>query len=433
MEGYRLSHLINVFSVPYSFLLPVFTDGESLFFQKICNHKIERFEETALESFATSTQMEFFSMDRRFNCGDDAVYAIQIGEKIKFVGDARTLQCIYQKINREIPTDCSLDLNMKHFLEKCRDIQLSQNFSKAFYELCSALKMENKSILTVVFSDNVLQWTKQQSADTTRRQRPAVKKPKTEQKGNSNGSRVGELTYRDSRLTAYKSNVGDLIVEDYNIKKHLKATLHDAGVAKIEIERDNVKVKINLHCSRPGVVIGKDGKEIEKLCQNVEAMIDKKVAINIIEIRIPDLNAQLVAENIAAQLEKRISFRRAMKQAMQRATHLGAEGIKCTCAGRLGGAETARSATYHEGTIPLQALRADIEYGFAEANTTYGKVGCKVWIYKGEDMESTLRKPPLKKPIRPKALRAMRYEQPNRSKKVKREISIRQKLAINKK
>ena len=150
-------------------------------------------------------------------------------------------------------------------------------------------------------------------------------------------------------------------------------------------------MKINLHCSRPGVVIGKGGQEIEKLRQQVEEMIGKKVALNIIEIRSPDLNAQLVAENIAAQLEKRISFRRAMKQAMQRATRLGAKGIKCTCGGRLGGAEIARSETYHEGTIPLQTLRADIEYGFAEANTTYGKIGCKVWIYKGEVLNSTLR------------------------------------------
>ena len=194
--------------------------------------------------------------------------------------------------------------------------------------------------------------------------------------------------------------VGDLLVEDYNIRKYLKTTLYTAGIAKIEIERDNAKVKINLHCSRPGVVIGKGGQEIEKLRQKVEDMIGKKVALNIIEVRSPDLNAQLVAENIAAQLEKRISFRRAMKQAMQRATRLGAKGIKCMCAGRLGGAEIARSETYHEGTIPLQTLRADIEYGFAEANTTYGKVGCKVWIYKGEVLNTTLRAAAVEQPAR---------------------------------
>ncbi len=214
------------------------------------------------------------------------------------------------------------------------------------------------------------------------------------------GLRVGVIKDWDSRWYAREDKVGDLLVEDYNIRKYLKTSLYSAGIAKIEIERDNTKVKINLHCSRPGVVIGKGGQEIEKLRQKVEDMIGKKVALNIIEIRSPDLNAQLVAENIAAQLEKRISFRRAMKQAMQRATRLGAKGIKCTCAGRLGGAEIARSESYHEGTIPLQTLRADIEYGFAEANTTYGKVGCKVWIYKGEVLNSTLRSTTVEQPAR---------------------------------
>ena len=197
------------------------------------------------------------------------------------------------------------------------------------------------------------------------------------QKVNPHGLRVGVIKDWDSRWYAREDKVGELLVEDYNIRKFLKSTLYSAGIAKIEIERDNAKVKINLHVSRPGVVIGKGGTEIEKLRQKVADMIGKNVALNIIEIRSPDLNAQLVAENIAAQLEKRISFRRAMKQAMQRATRLGAKGIKCTCGGRLGGAEIARSESYHEGTIPLQTLRADIEYGFAEANTTYGKVGCK--------------------------------------------------------
>jgi len=222
------------------------------------------------------------------------------------------------------------------------------------------------------------------------------------QKVNPHGLRVGVIKDWDSRWYARPEKVGDLIVEDYNIRKYLKTSLYSAGIAKIEIERDNAKIKINLHCSRPGVVIGKGGQEIEKLRQKVEEMFGngKKVALNIIEIRSPDLNAQLVAENIAAQLEKRISFRRAMKQAMQRATRLGAKGIKCTCAGRLGGAEIARSESYHEGTIPLQTLRADIEYGFAEANTTYGKVGCKVWIYKGEVLNSTLRAAAVEQPAR---------------------------------
>ena len=211
------------------------------------------------------------------------------------------------------------------------------------------------------------------------------------QKVNPHGLRVGVIKDWDSRWYARNDKVGDLIVEDYNIRKYLKSTLYAAGIAKIEIERDNAKVKINIHCSRPGVVIGKGGQEIEKLRQLVEAMLGKTVALNIVEIRSPDLNAQLVAENIAAQLEKRISFRRAMKQAMQRATRLGAKGIKVSCGGRLGGAEIARSESYHEGTIPLQTLRADIDYGFAEAATTYGRIGVKVWIYKGEVLNSTLR------------------------------------------
>ena len=211
------------------------------------------------------------------------------------------------------------------------------------------------------------------------------------QKVNPHGLRVGVIKDWDSRWYARNDKVGDLIVEDYNIRKDLKKRLYSAGIAKIEIERSNARVKINLHCSRPGVVIGKGGQEIEKLRLELEQKLGKSVALNIIEIRNPDLNAQLVAENIAAQLERRISFRRAMKQAMQRATRLGAKGIKCSCGGRLGGAEIARSESYHEGTIPLQTLRADIEYGFAEANTTYGKIGCKVWIYKGEVLNSTLR------------------------------------------
>ena len=210
------------------------------------------------------------------------------------------------------------------------------------------------------------------------------------QKVNPHGLRVGVIKDWDSRWYAREDKVGDLIVEDYNIRKYLKNTLFSAGIAKIEIERDK-KVKINIHCSRPGVIIGKGGTEIEKLRVEMEKKIGKPVALNIVEVRSPDLNAQLVAENIAAQLEKRISFRRAMKQAIQRATRLGAKGIKCACSGRLGGAEIARGESYHEGTIPLQTIRADIDYGFAEANTTYGRIGCKVWIYKGEVLNSTLR------------------------------------------
>ena len=214
------------------------------------------------------------------------------------------------------------------------------------------------------------------------------------QKVNPHGLRVGVIKDWDSHWYAREDKVGDLVVEDYNIRKYLKNKLYAAGVAKIEIERSNGKVKINIHCSRPGVVIGKAGAEIENLRKDVETRLGKSVNLNIVEVRSPDLNAQLVAENIAQQLEKRISFRRAMKKAMQQATRLGAKGIKVTCGGRLGGAEIARSESYHEGTIPLQTIRADIEYGFAEAATTYGRIGVKVWIYKGEILSQALRTTP---------------------------------------
>ena len=214
------------------------------------------------------------------------------------------------------------------------------------------------------------------------------------QKVNPHGLRVGVIKDWDSRWYAREDKVGDLVVEDYNIRKYLKNKLYAAGVAKIEIERSNGKVKINLWCSRPGVVIGKAGAEIENLRKDMETRLGKSVNLNIVEVRSPDLNAQLVAENIAAQLEKRISFRRAMKKAMQQATRLGAKGIKVTCSGRLGGAEIARSESYHEGTIPLQTIRADIEYGFAEAATTFGRIGVKVWIYKGEILSQALRTTP---------------------------------------
>ena len=214
------------------------------------------------------------------------------------------------------------------------------------------------------------------------------------QKVNPHGLRVGVIKDWDSRWYAREEKVGDLLVEDFEIRKYLKKALYSAGVPTIEIERDSAKVKIYIHCSRPGVVIGKDGSEIKNLEAKVGAMIGKPVAISIIEVRTPDTNAQLVAENIAQQLEKRIGFRRAMKNAMGRAMRMGARGIKIKCSGRLGGAEIARSETYHEGTIPLQTIRADIDYGFAEADTTYGRIGIKVWIYKGEVLSQTLRTTP---------------------------------------
>ena len=214
------------------------------------------------------------------------------------------------------------------------------------------------------------------------------------QKVNPHGLRVGVIKYWDSRWYARNDKVGDLIVEDYKIRKFLKKTLYSAGVPTIEIERDSNKVRIYIHCSRPGVVIGKGGAEIEKLQAQVSKMIGKPVALSIVEVRTPDTNAQLVAENIAGQLERRIGFRRAMKNAIGRAMRMGAKGIKVMCGGRLGGAEIARSECYHEGTIPLQTLRADIDYGFAEAATTYGRIGVKVWIYKGEVLSQTLRTTP---------------------------------------
>ena len=204
------------------------------------------------------------------------------------------------------------------------------------------------------------------------------------QKVNPHGLRVGVIKNWDSRWFAKDAQFGDLLVEDYNIRKVLKKKLYDAGVAAIEIERTTKEVKIILQVARPGLVIGKGGELIEKLQAEMAKMIGKPTKISILELKNPDTNAQLVAENIASQLEKRISFHRAMKQSMSRAMRMGAKGIKTCCSGRLGGAEIARTEHYHEGTIPLQTLRADIDYGFAEANTTYGKIGVKVWIYKGE-------------------------------------------------
>jgi len=204
------------------------------------------------------------------------------------------------------------------------------------------------------------------------------------QKVHPHGLRVGVIKNWDSRWYADNKDFGDTLVEDYNLRKTLKKKLYAFGVAKIEIERTKQKVRIHIHCAKPGLVIGKGGSEIEKLRAECEKILGKDVAIDIVEVKHPDLNAQLVAENIAQQLEKRISFRRAMKQAIGRTMKFGAKGIKTQCSGRLGGAEIARAEQYHEGTIPLQTIRADIDYGFAEANTTYGKIGVKVWLYKGE-------------------------------------------------
>lgn len=204
------------------------------------------------------------------------------------------------------------------------------------------------------------------------------------QKVNPNGLRVGVIKNWDSRWFAKDSEFGDLLVEDYQIRKYLKKTLYAAGVPAIEIERTSKDVKVMIHCARPGLVIGRGGEDIQKLEAELSKKVGKPVKVSIVEIKNPDTNATLVAENIAQQLEKRTSFRRAMKQCMGRAMRMGAKGIKTCCSGRLGGAEIARTEHYHEGTIPLQTLRADIDYGFAEANTTYGKIGVKVWIYKGE-------------------------------------------------
>ena len=204
------------------------------------------------------------------------------------------------------------------------------------------------------------------------------------QKVNPHGLRVGVIKNWDSRWFVADKDFGDTIVSDYKIREYVKTKLQGAGVPRIEIERDAARVRVFIQCAKPGVVIGFHGSEIEKLRAELEAMVGRPVVVNVIEIKNPDINAQLVAESIAAQLEKRVSFRRAMKLAIGRTMRLGVKGIKVACSGRLGGAEIARSEHYHEGTIPLQTLRADIDYGFWEANTTYGKIGVKVWIYKGE-------------------------------------------------
>jgi len=204
------------------------------------------------------------------------------------------------------------------------------------------------------------------------------------QKVNPNGFRVGVIRDWNTRWYASKKDFADYLVEDKKIRDYVKARCFAAGVSRIELERAASKITVNIHTSRPGMLIGKGGAGVELIKADISKLLNKPVNVNIIEVKNPDTDAQLVAENIAAQLEKRISFRRAMKQAMSRSMKAGAKGIKLLCAGRLGGAEIARSEGYHEGSIPLQTMRADIEYGFAEAHTTYGRIGVKVWVYKGE-------------------------------------------------
>ena len=205
------------------------------------------------------------------------------------------------------------------------------------------------------------------------------------QKVNPHGLRVGVIKNWDSRWFVSDEKFGDTLVSDYNLREHLKNKLLNAGISKIEIERDsNETVKVFIHCAKPGMIIGKGGSEIDKIREEVEKLTGKKAVVNVVEVKPIDLDAQLVAESICSQLERRIAFRRAMKQAIGRTMRLGAKGIKIACSGRLAGAEIARTEHYHEGTIPLQTIRADIDYGFWEANTTYGKIGVKVWIYKGE-------------------------------------------------
>ena len=215
------------------------------------------------------------------------------------------------------------------------------------------------------------------------------------QKVNPHGLRVGVIKDWDSRWYAKKGQFGDLLVEDYNLRQYLLKTLYSAGVPKVEIERDTKRVRINIHCAKPGMVIGKQGAEIEKLkaiCAKKLGKDESEVFINIIEIKQPDLNATLVAQSIAQQLERRVAFRRAVKGAIRNTMRLGARGIKVMVSGRIGGAEIARSETYKEGTIPLQTIRADIDYGTAEAATTYGRIGVKVWIYQGEVLRESRNK-----------------------------------------
>ncbi len=204
------------------------------------------------------------------------------------------------------------------------------------------------------------------------------------QKVNPKGLRIGIIKDWEGKWFADKKNYSDLLLEDVKIRKYIKKKLYVAGVSRIQIERAANRVKISIHTAKPGIVIGRGGVEVENLRKRLENLTGKQVNINIVEIKIPELDAQLVAENVSTQLEKRIAFRRAMKQVVSRSMKMGAKGIKIACGGRLAGAEIARTEWYSEGKVPLHTLRADIDYGFAEANTTYGKIGIKVWIYKGE-------------------------------------------------
>ena len=204
------------------------------------------------------------------------------------------------------------------------------------------------------------------------------------QKVDPRGFRVGVINDWNSKWYADSKHFADYVVEDHKIREYVKKKLYASGISKIEIERTQRFVKVNIYTAKPGIVIGKGGALAESLKADLEKMISKQVNLNIVEVKDVDVNAQLVAENVASQLERRISFRRAMKQCMQRTMKAGALGIKIAVSGRLGGADMARTEFYKDGTVPLQTLRADIDYGFAEANTTYGKVGVKVWIYKGE-------------------------------------------------
>lgn len=210
------------------------------------------------------------------------------------------------------------------------------------------------------------------------------------QKVNPHGLRVGIIKDWEAKWYA-KKDYSELLLEDIKLRRYIKKRLFAAGISKVEIERAANRVKVSIHTAKPGIVIGRGGTEVEVLRKDLEKMTGKNINVNIVEIKTPELNAQLVAENVASQLEKRIAFRRAMKQAVGRTMRLGAQGIKIMCSGRLAGAEMARSEWYNEGKVPLHTLRADIDYGFAEADTTYGKIGVKVWIYKGEVLPSAKR------------------------------------------
>jgi len=213
------------------------------------------------------------------------------------------------------------------------------------------------------------------------------------QKVNPKGLRIGIIRDWDARWYANNKDFKDFLYEDYQIRKFLKARLYASGISRIEIERAAQRVKVNIFTARPGIVIGRGGVEVEILKKEIEKLTGKKININITEIKRPEMDAQLVAENVAASLEKRIAFRRAMKQTVMRTMRMGSKGIKIMCAGRLAGAEIARTEWYAEGSVPLHTLRADIDYGFAEANTAYGKIGVKVWIYKGEILPQKAPKP----------------------------------------